>query len=691
MEATLTNPLLQTTGTPDYKAIDPAHIKPAVTQRIAEYEALLEQLLAPDGPRTWAGLIAPLAEADEALERAWGPVEHLNSVMNTDALREVYKETKPLLSEFGAKVSQDERLCAAVQAVSDQADAEGLDPVQRRVLELQLRDFKLSGVDLPQAKKTRYCEIQVRTGQLASEFMEHVLDEEKDYRLVIEDPAHVAGLPESLVELARAKAVEDDADAPEQRWTFTLHMPSFRPFMQFQQRRELREQLYRAYVTKASDQSASGKTERDNGPVIDEILTLRAELATLLGFGSFGEVSLARKMATSPEEVVAFLNDLADKALPFGKRDIEELREAARADGVEELAAWDQAYYREKLRKSRYAFSDDEVRQYFPLSKVLTGLFQTLDRIYGISLSETTGSHETWHDDVRVLEVRDAQGLRGHMFLDLFAREGKRQGAWMGECVNRKRTLEGAVQHPVAYLVCNFSPPVGGKPSLLQHSEVVTLFHECGHALHHVLTQVDYPQVAGINEVPWDGVELPSQFHENWTWQPEALGFLSGHAETGESLPQELLDKMLAAKNFQSGADMLRQLEFALFDLELHTGYTPGGEQTVQQVLDRVRERVQPLRAPTWNRFQNAFGHIFAGGYAAGYYSYKWAEVLAADAFSRFEEEGIFSPEAGKAFREHILERGGSDELMELYVQFRGRKPTPDALLRHSGLVGAPA
>ncbi|MGE0711714.1 MAG: M3 family metallopeptidase [Planctomycetota bacterium] len=682
---TADNPLLDLSGTPRFRSIKPEHVEPAVKARIAEYEALLERIFADDASPTWESYVQPLERADEALGRAWGPVDHLNSVMNSDELRAAYKATKPLLVEFMARLSQDERLYERTRAVLEGAEAAGLDPVQRRVLELSVRDFKLAGVDLPPEKKQRYREIQVELGQLSTDFQDHLIDEERDFRLTIEDPAEVEGLPQSLLDLARAKALEDDPQAPDARWTFTLQAPSVVPFLRFQPKRELRERLYRAYVTRAS------AGERDNGPLIDKTLALRVELAALLGFQSYAELSLATKMARSPEEVLEFLRDLAGKSKPFGERDVEALRARARQAGVDDLQSYDGAYFRELLRQERFAFSDEEVREYFPAPRALQGLFTVLERLYGISVADVTETeaHETWHDDVRVLRVDDEQGLVGYLFCDLYARDGKRSGAWMNECVSRKRRPDGSVQKPVAYLVCNFTKPTGDKPSLLRHQEVVTLFHEAGHCLHHVLTRVDHRQVSGINEVPWDGVELPSQFHENWVWQAESLALIAGHEDTGAPLPEELLAKMLAAKTYQGGADMLRQLEFALFDLELHTGFVPGGERSVQDVIDGVRAQVSPLRPPAYDRFQNGFAHIFAGGYAAGYYSYKWAEVLAADAFSRFEEEGLFSRTAGRDFLEHVLSRGGSGELMDLYRAFRGREPTAEALLRHSGLVAS--
>jgi len=678
------NPLLFTDGTPRFESIKPEHVEPAVKQRIDEYKATLEEVLGRGSGYTWENLVEPLDRVDENLSRAWGPVTHLNGVMNSDELRAAYETAQPLITEFVATLGQDARLFAATQEV---AKTPGLDAVQQRILELRIRDFRLAGVELPDAKKERYREIQVELSQLGTKFMNNVLDVTKAYRLVIEDAADLEGLPASLLAMARGQAEADAKDkeeeAPEGRHSFTLQAPFVVPFLQFQPKRALREELYRAFTTRASE------GEHDNAPNIDRTLELRAELAKLLGLANYAELSVQTKMARSPEEVLTFLSDIGEKAKEFGERDANELREVAKRDGIDDLQAYDTSYYREKLREERYSFSDEEVRQYFPLPKVLTGLFATIERIYGLKLSEVdakAANVDKWHEDVRVVRVEDEQGLRGHMLMDLFARDGKRQGAWMDVCVERRRLSSDAVQSPVAYLVCNFSPPTGDTPALLRHREVVTLFHECGHALHHVLTKVDYRACAGINEVPWDGVELPSQFHENWVWQRESLAELSAHAESGESLPDDLLDKMLAAKNFQRAADILRQLTFGVFDLELHLA---GAGADVQATIDGVRARIGTIQPPAYNRFQNAFGHIFAGGYAAGYYSYMWADVLASDAFSRFEEEGLFSPEAGAAFRENILERGGSAELMDLYVAFRGREPNTDALLRHSGLVGA--
>jgi oligopeptidase A len=677
------NPLLATGDTPpDYQAILPEHVVPAVQQRVEEARAKVEELTSGSVAPTWSDLIEPLDAAVEAVERAWGPVSHLNAVLGQEPMRAAHREAEPLIAEFAAGLLQDERLYKATKRVLD--EGADLDDAQRHVLEDSLRDFRLAGVDLPADKKARYTELQVEMSQLSTRFSDNTIDSTSAFRLVVEDPADLEGLPQSSIDAARQQALSDDAEAPAERWTFTLHMPSYLPFAQYSARRPLREQMYKAYVTRATD------GERDNGPLILRVLELRREMCALLGIATYADYSLATKMAESPAQVHGFLTDLAEKSLPFGRRDRDALAAFAKTDGVEELQAWDVAYYREKLRQERYAFSDDEVRQYFPLERVLDGLFDTLHKLYGIQLERADPEQlgwKLWHPTVRVLKVSDADGeLRGHLMLDLFARDGKRQGAWMDSALDR-RLRGGHLQRPIAYVVGNFASPIGDAPSLLRHGEVITLFHETGHALHHVLTQVSYRQCSGINNVPWDGVELPSQFHENWGWQAESLTQLSSHVETGQPLPQELLDKMLAAKNFMSGADMLRQVELALFDFELHMGFDPAGEQTVHDLLLDVRRRVSVFAKPDYERFENCFGHIFAGGYAAGYYSYKWAEVLAADAFSRFEEEGIYSPQAGRDFLHHVLEQGGSRDLMELYVAFRGRQPSPEALLRHSGLV----
>ena len=678
----MTNPLLDLENPcPRFDSIKPEHVEPAIRQRIAELEAWIENDL-DAAPRTWEGVMLGLQKVDEALCRAWDPVGHLNAVANTPELREAYETARPLVTEIASKLGQEPRLKKAIDELVAKADELGLDAVQRRILAHKQRDFRLAGFDLDAAGQERFRAIEVELGKLSTQFQNNLIDEAKDFRLLITDPAKVEGLPDGLLAMARKQALDDDAEAGESAWAFTLHAPSLRPFLQYQSDRALRAELHKAYSTRAST------GERDNALLIEKILELRHEKAQLLGFANYAELSLVRKMAETPEEVHAFLSEMVDKAKPFGEKDIAAIREIAAKDGVDDLASYDYAYYREKLRQERYDLSDEVVRQYFPLPRVMTGLTETVRRLYGLELKDVTAdpAFQRWHESVQVWALELDGELRGHVMSGFFARDGKRGGAWMNTCVDRVRSASGT-QTPIAYVVCNFSPPEEGKPSLLRHDEVRTLFHEFGHAMHHVLTQVDHRDAAGINEVPWDGVELPSQFHENWIWQSEALSFISGHHQTEQPLPADLLETLLAAKNEQSGRDCLRQLVFGVFDLELHMRYTPDSDISAQAVYEEVRDRIALLPSPDYDRFPNGFGHIFAGGYAAGYYSYLWALVLSADAFGRFEEEGIFSPEAGAAFRQNILEAGGSAELMDLFVSFRGRKPTPDAFLRHQGLV----
>jgi len=552
------------------------------------------------------------------------------------------------------------------------------------VVDNALRDFRLAGVDLPPEKQRRYREIQQRLARLTSRFEENLLDATQAWSKQITDVRRLAGLPES----ARAQARQAAEQRNQEGWVFTLEFPSYYAVMTYADDAGLRREVYEAYVTRASDQGPhAGKW--DNGPIMEEILALRHELAQLLGFANYAERSLATKMAPSPEKVMAFLRDLADRSLGQAQEELEELKRFAREQyGVEELAAWDISYYSEKLRQRRYALSDEDLRPYFPEDRVLPGLFEVVKRLYGLEIRRLEGI-ETWHDDVRFYEIRDAEGrLRGQFYVDLYARPKKRGGAWMDVCISRMRRADGSVQTPVAYLTCNLTPPVGDKPALFTHDEVITLFHEFGHGLHHMLTTVDYASVAGISGVAWDAVELPSQFMENWCWQREALDLIAGHYRTGEPLPDELFDKMIAARNFQAGMQMVRQLEFSLFDFRLHLEYDPETGARIQQILDEVRAEVAVVRPPVYNRFQHGFAHIFAGGYAAGYYSYKWAEVLSSDAFGRFEEEGIFNRETGLAFLETILEQGGARDPMDLFKEFRGREPEIEALLRHSGIGG---
>ncbi|MFQ2369598.1 oligopeptidase A [Aeromonas enteropelogenes] len=679
----MTNPLLTMDSLPPFSQIQPEQVQPAVTQAIADCKQKIADVLAKQEPRTWDSLIAPLEEVNDRLARIWSPVSHLNSVLNSEALRAAHDACLPLLSEFQTYVGQHEGLYQAYLALSESDDFPRLDDAQRKEIQNTLRDFRLSGIGLPAEAQQRYGEIQARLSELASRFSNNVLDATQGWHKLVADEAELAGLPESVLAAARQMAELKG----KQGWLFTLDIPSYLPVMMYADNRELRAEMYEAFTTRASDQGPNaGKW--DNSAIMTELLALRRELAQLLGFTNYAELSLATKMADKTEQVVNFLTDLARRSLPQGKAELEEIRAfAAEQHGQSELAAWDLAYYAEKLKQHKFSISDEQLRPYFPASKVVKGLFEVVKRVFGMKVRERLGI-DTWHPDVRFYDIFDADDeLRGSFYLDLYAREHKQGGAWMDVCLGRRYRRDGSLQKPVAYLTCNFNGPVDGKPALFTHNEVVTLFHEFGHGIHHMLTQVDVAGVAGINGVAWDAVELPSQFLENWCWESEALAFISGHYETGEPLPADLLEKMMAARNFQAAMQMLRQLEFALFDFRLHQEFDPAKPDQIPALLDEVRSQVAVMTPPTFNRFQHSFSHIFAGGYAAGYYSYKWAEVLSADAFSRFEEEGIFNPVTGQSFLRHILEKGGSKEPMELFKAFRGREPRVDALLRHSGIA----
>ncbi|MFM5588240.1 oligopeptidase A [Aeromonas rivipollensis] len=679
----MTNPLLTMDSLPPFSQIQPDQVQPAVTQAIADCKQKISDVLAQRDPHTWDSLIAPLEEVNDRLARIWSPVSHLNSVLNSEALRAAHDACLPLLSEFQTYVGQHEGLYQAYLALSESDDFPLLSGAQRKEIQNTLRDFRLSGIGLPAEAQQRYGEIQARLSELASRFSNNVLDATQGWSKLVTDEAELAGLPQSAQAAARQLAELKGKEG----WLFTLDIPSYLPVMMYADNRALRAELYEAFTTRASDQGPNaGKW--DNSAIMSELLTLRRELAQLLGFANYAELSLATKMADKTEQVVSFLTDLAAKSLPQGKAELEEIRAfAAEQHGQSELAAWDLAYYAEKLKQHKFSISDEQLRPYFPASKVVKGLFEVVKRVFGMKVRERLGI-DTWHPDVRFYDIFDAEDeLRGSFYLDLYAREHKQGGAWMDVCLGRRYRQDGSLQKPVAYLTCNFNGPVDGKPALFTHNEVVTLFHEFGHGIHHMLTRIDVAGVAGINGVAWDAVELPSQFLENWCWESEALAFISGHHETGEPLPADLLEKMLTARNFQAAMQMLRQLEFALFDFRLHQEFDPANPDQIPALLDEVRSQVAVMTPPAFNRFQHSFSHIFAGGYAAGYYSYKWAEVLSADAFSRFEEEGIFNPATGQSFLKHILEKGGSKEPMELFRAFRGREPKVDALLRHSGIA----
>ncbi|RUO48137.1 oligopeptidase A [Pseudidiomarina aquimaris] len=675
------NPLLGDYHLPPFAAIQPEHIVPAIEQRIAACKATIEQVIAA-GDFSWQGLVAPLEEVDDLLERSWSPVSHMNAVVSSPELREAHDACLPMLSDYGTFVGQHEGLYKAFKALADSDEFAELSEAQRRVVSDTLRDFKLSGVALPADEKKRYAEIQTRLSDLASKFSNNLLDATDGWHYLVTDEKRLAGLPESAIAAAASAAEENE----QQGWRFGLSIPSYLPVMMYADDSELRKVMYQAFTTRASDQGPEAGNY-DNTEIMAETLALRHELAQLLGFKDYAELSLATKMAESPEQVEGFLQDLASRSLPQAKQDYQEVVDFARETfGVAQLEAWDVAYFSEKLKQQKYSISDEELRPYFPEGQVLKGLFSVVESLFGMQISETSAPSQ-YHEHVRYFEITDSNGEpRGSFFLDLYARSGKRGGAWMAECAVRRVTQQQQLQRPVAYLTCNFNKPQGDKPALFTHDEVLTLFHEFGHGLHHMLTQVDVAGVSGINGVAWDAVELPSQFLENWCWEPDALAIISGHYETGESLPQEMLDRMLAARNFQSAMQMVRQLEFSLFDLRIHRDYDPQQGDQIQSILDQVRAQVAVRKPPEYNRFQHSFGHIFAGGYAAGYYSYKWAEVLSADAFSRFEEEGIFSREVGQDFLHAILERGGTRDAMALFKEFRGREPDVEALLRHSGI-----
>ncbi|MFT2089444.1 oligopeptidase A [Paraglaciecola sp. 2405UD69-4] len=678
----MTNPINDLSGLPQFSAIKPEHIQPAIEEAIAACKTKISDLLSQDN-YSWDSLVAPIEEIDDELSRKWSPVSHMNSVVSNDALREAHDACLPALSEYGTWVGQNADLYNAYCQIEASTEFADLSEAQQKVITQAIRDFKLSGVALDEDKKARYAEVKSRLSDLGSTFSNNVMDATLGWQKHITDKAELAGLPESALGAAKQLAESKELDG----WVFTLDIPSYLPVLTYADNRELREEMYRAYTTRASEQGPNaGKW--DNTEIINETLTLRQELSKLLGFEHFAEYSLASKMANSSEQVNGFLLDLANRSKPQAQQDIDTLNSYAQEHfQAGELQAWDFAYYSEKLKEQTYKISDEQLRPYFPESTVVKGLFEVISRLYKLTVTEREGV-DTWHKDVRFYDIKDESGeLRGSFYLDLYAREKKRGGAWMDECQVRRQKLDGTQQFPVAYLTCNFSGPVGDKPALFTHDEVVTLFHEFGHGIHHMLTKINVGGVSGINGVAWDAVELPSQFLENWCWQPEALSFISGHYETGEPLPQTLLDNMLAARNFQSAMQMLRQLEFSIFDFSLHENFVNAEQTNVQAWLDQVREQVAVLTPPSFNRFQNSFGHIFAGGYAAGYYSYKWAEVLSSDAFSRFEEEGIFNQQTGQDFLHNILEMGGSKEPMELFVAFRGREPEVDALLRHSGIA----
>ncbi|NBH74923.1 oligopeptidase A [Rodentibacter pneumotropicus] len=678
----MSNPLLNIQGLPPFSQINPEHIQPAVEKLIQDCRDTIEQVL--NQPHfTWENFILPLTEVSDRLNRAWSPISHLNSVKNSSELREAYQACLPLLSEYSTWVGQHKGLYNAYLALKNSPEFSDYSVAQKKAIENSLRDFDLSGIALPEEKQKRYGEISAQLSELSSQFSNNVLDATMGWEKVIEDEAELKGLPESALQAAKQSAESKGLKG----YRFTLEIPSYLPIMTYCENQALREEMYRAYATRASEQGPNaGKW--DNSKIMEEILTLRVELAKLLGFSTYTELSLATKMAENPQQVLDFLDNLAKRAKPQGEKELAELKTYCEQEfGVTNLEPWDITFYSEKQKQHLYAINDEELRPYFPENRVLSGLFELIKRIFNIRAVERFDV-DTWHKDVRFFDLIDENDqLRGSFYLDLYARENKRGGAWMDDCIGRKRKLDGSIQTPVAYLTCNFNAPIGDKPALFTHDEVTTLFHEFGHGIHHMLTQIDVSDVAGINGVPWDAVELPSQFMENWCWEEEALAFISGHYETGEPLPKEKLTQLLKAKNFQAAMFVLRQLEFGIFDFRLHHTFDPEKMNQILDTLKAVKSQVAVIKGVDWARTPHSFSHIFAGGYAAGYYSYLWAEVLSADAYSRFEEEGIFNPITGKSFLDEILTRGGSEEPMELFKRFRGREPQLDALLRHKGIA----
>ncbi len=675
------NPLLDFAGLPRFDAIQPSDVQPAISQLLAESRAEVERLLTNDVPTTWDSFAQPLQDNLERLSRAWGIVGHLHSVNDIPPWREAYNAMLPEVTTFYAGLGQNLALFKRYQALAASAEFETLSPARQRIILNEVRDFKLSGAELPDNDKPRFQELQERLSQLAAKFSENLLDATNAFHLDVTNEAELDGLPADVK--AAAKAAAEKANSA--GWRFSLHAPSYLPVMQYASHRPLRAQMYRAYAVRASEfADCASKPEWNNDALISEILKLRSEMAQMLGYQNYAEVSLVPKMAHSVPQVLAFLRDLAQRAKPFGAADLAELTQFATSElGFTEIEPWDIAYISEKLKQARYSFSDDDVKQYFPEPKVLGGLFSVIERLFSVQI--TPDQAPVWHPSVRFFRITRKEQLIGQFYLDLYAREEKRGGAWMDEALTRRRIGNG-IQTPVAYLNCNFPAPVGNKPATFSHDDVITLFHETGHGLHHLLTQVEDLAVSGIHGVEWDAVELPSQFMENFCWEWSVLQDMTGHVDTGEALPRALYDKMLAAKNFQSGLFNLRQLEFSLFDLLIHSD--PACSRPVLDVLADVRKEVAVIHPPTWHRFPNSFSHIFAGGYAAGYYSYKWAEVLSADAFAAFEESGNpVDPTTGAKFLKEILAVGGSRPAIESFRAFRGREPQVDALLRHSGMT----
>ncbi len=674
--------LMDISGLPRFSEIDINDIEAVIREVIENNKKELDDFLRENNSPECMELIRLLERIDNRLSRIWSPVSHLNSVKNSEELRKAHDACIPLLSEYSTELAQNEKLCKAYHELKDKNEYKDLDKQYKKVIENALLQFRLNGIDLNAEKKKIFKNLKQELSSLKSKFEQNVLDATQAYRIHIEQKSELKGLPGFVLEMASQAAKDEELDG----WLFTLDAPSFISVMTYSDIRKFREEMYTAYTTRASEVGPNAG-EFDNSKIMEDILQRRKEMAELIGFDNYAEMSIANKMVEKTDDVIKFIEELVTKSKPQAEREFDALKHFANKQcGIKKIEAWDIMYVSEKLKQKEYGISQEELKPYFPADKVISGLFNIVKQLFSLDITEKEGV-DTWHDDVKFFEIRDeTQELRGQFYLDLYARANKRGGAWMDECTGRMK-CDGEIQVPIAYLTCNLTPPVNGKPGLLTHDEVTTLFHEFGHGLQHMLTRIDALFVSGISGVEWDAVELPSQFMENWCWEKEGLDHIASHHETGEKLPEALYKKLIKAKNFQSAMMMVRQLEFALFDFRLHMEYGKEKFTGIQNVLDEVRERVAVVIPPEFNRFQHGFSHIFAGGYAAGYYSYKWAEVLSADAFSRFEKEGVFNPVTGEEFKKCILETGGSQPAIELFKCFMNREPEIDALLRHSGLT----
>lgn len=676
------NPPFSQAMLPLFKNIEPSKIEPEISCLLTKHREKVVSLLSQPEPYTWDNIMLPLEDMNDELNKVWAPISHLHSVMESEALRQAYNQVLPLITEYHTELSQNENLFRAISYIANQPNFTKLEPAQQKIIQNEIRDFKLSGIHLSTDKKARMAVLQQQLSQLMTKFSENVLDATGAWTLHFDDAEQLEGLPPQALHLAMDNAKRRGVSG----YVLTLDYPSYSTALRFLKNRDLRKKLYEAYATRASNRGPNAD-QWDNAFIMDEILQVRHELANLVGFSNYAEYSLATKMAKTSDEVLQFLHELVAKSKPFAENEFKEVVKLAQSlDSISQIEIWDVAYYSEKLKEQQFHFSQEDLRPYFPIDKVLSGMFTLVNKLYGMSIHEQNNI-EVWNNDVRFFAIYDDHNeLRGGFYIDLYARPHKRDGAWMDECRMRRHIDGKGIEYPVAFLTCNFMPPVGDQPALLTHDDVLTLFHEFGHSLHHMLTKVNFSAVAGINGVPWDAVEFPSQFMENYCWEKESLALFAFHYKTNAPLPNELYQKMIAAKHFQTGLQMLRQLEFAIFDFRLHLEYDPKKMNQIETILNEVRHTVSIIKLPDFNRFPNSFSHIFAGGYAAGYYSYKWAEVLSSDAYSKFEENGIFDRDTGRAFLENILEIGGVREPMAAFISFRGRKPTIDALLKHSGI-----